>query len=88
MCSFTLASFTEGDDFAVLDTGLPCKSFSLFADLFQMSFKPASMKVKECFTDPMLWSGAVTPGLGGPAGALKHLPLRTDIIIIVAILAN
>lgn len=69
MCSFTLTSFTEGDNFVVLDTGLPCKSFSLFADFFQMSFKPASTKVKECFTDPVLWSVAVPPGLGGPVGA-------------------
>lgn len=82
MHSFTLTSFTERDDFDVLDTGLPCKMFSLFADLFQTSFKPASMNVKECFTDPVLWSVAVTPGVGGPAAALKHLPLRTNIIIV------
>lgn len=63
VCSFPLTSFTEGDDFEVLDTGLPRKSFPLFADLFQMRFNPGSMTVKECFPDPVLWSVAVTPGV-------------------------
>ena len=84
MHSFTLSSFTDVMIlmFWILDFHVKCFHYS------QTSFKPASMNVKECFTDPVLWSVAVTPGVGGPAGALKHLPLRTNILIIVTVPAS